>query len=469
GTEGHDVSLAGLHDRVSYSAGHYRFATDGFRANNDFEQELANAFVQYRPTYDTNLQAEVRSSRTEQGDPNIYFNRDVYSPTARLNEDADSLRLGAMHRLTPKHALLASVIYQDVLSRIDVPDKSAGEADRNDYAVDVQHIYTGGVRIESGAVAVRQSQIFVRQSFEPPPPPLPPLPSFSREEQTNRQFGLYSYAHFDPVPSLTVTAGVSLDHLDNDLVDVDEDAFNPKLGITWRPTPRTTVRAAAFELLLGGLSTSSSNAQPRLEPVQVSGFTQILAGATGDQTAVRGLAVEQELSPRLFLGWQADTRATDRFAGNTITLFTEERVQRAYLYWLPASEISVTARFEHGRYSSGPVPFLGYSHMTTDQLPVEVRYFGRGGFTIGARTTLVQQGGEFQTSLESPRPMAYGEDDFFLLDAFVGYRLPNRRGLLSLTADNLLDEAFQYQDVEPNKPSLFPERVISFRFTLAFE
>jgi hypothetical protein len=41
--------------------------------------------------------------------------------------------------------------------------------------------------------------------------------------------------------------------------------------------------------------------------------------------------------------------------------------------------------------------------------------------------------------------------------------------LLSLTADNVLDEAFQYQDVEPNNPSLFPESVISFRFTLAFE
>jgi hypothetical protein len=55
------------------------------------------------------------------------------------------------------------------------------------------------------------------------------------------------------------------------------------------------------------------------------------------------------------------------------------------------------------------------------------------------------------------------------LDAFVGYRLPNRRGLLSLTADNLLDETFQFQDVDPTNPSLFPERLISFRFTLAFE
>ena len=95
------------------------------------------------------------------------------------------------------------------------------------------------------------------------------------------------------------------------------------------------------------------------------------------------------------------------------------------------------------------------------------------GTELGARATLVQQSGQFQTELQErplvPPPTAYGEDSFTLLDAFVGYRLPNRRGLLSLTADNLLDEAFQYQDVEPNNPSLFPESVISFRFTLAFE
>jgi Tfp pilus assembly protein PilF len=475
GTEGHDVSLAGLRDRLSYSAGHYRFATDGFRVNNDFEQELANAFVQYRPTYDTTLQAELRSSTIQQGDPNLYFNRDVYSSRLRMDEDADSLRLGAMHRLSQSHSLLASVIYQDLSSGLATPGLVATEFDRHDYSVDVQHIYNGGVRIESGALAARQGQTIETQSFVPLPPG---VPSFIGLEQTNRQFALYSYVQFDPHPSLTVTAGVSLDHIDNDLVQIDEDAANPKLGLTWRPTPRTTVRGAAFETLFGSLTTSISNAQPRLEPVQVSGFTQVLAGATGDQTSVRGLAVEQELSSKLFLGWQADTRATDRLApvlalGSTIPLFTEERAQRAYLYWLPAPEISVTTRFEHGRYSSEPLPFLGYSHMKTDRLPVEIRYFARGGFTIGARTTLVEQSGQFQTALQQtllvPPPMAYGEDRFFLLDAFVGYRLPNRRGLLSLTADNLLDETFQYQDIEPMNPSLYPERLISFRFTLAFD
>jgi hypothetical protein len=158
---------------------------------------------------------------------------------------------------------------------------------------------------------------------------------------------------------------------------------------------------------------------------------------------------------------------------DTILIDLRERTQRAYLYWLPVDSLSVTARYEHGRYDSEPLPLLGYSHMKTERLPLEIRYFARGGFTIGARASFVQQEGEFQSDFQQtpfdPPPLAYGEDRFFVLDAFVGYRLPNRRGLLSLNADNLLDESFQFQDVDPTNPSLFPERLISFRFTLGFE
>jgi Tfp pilus assembly protein PilF len=468
GTEGHDFALAGLRDRVSYSAGHYRFATDGFRENNDFEQEVANALIQYRPSYDTNLQAEVRSTRSEHGDLKVLFNRDVYSSSLHEDEEADSLRLGAMRRLTPNHTLLGSVVYQDVLIGVTADDSFAARLDRRDYNVDVQHIFTGGgLRIQSGALAARQQQT---TTFSFPGDP----PAFISEEQASRQLSLYSYAHFDLLSSLTVTAGVSLDHIDSAFAD--EDAANPKLGITWRPTPRTTVRAAAFETLFGSLSTSTQNVQPRLEPVQVAGYTQLLQGGEADRGTVRGAAIDHELSPTLFVGWQADTRATEGILirpTDTATVDFRERAQSAYVYWLPVAKISVTARYEHGRYDSEPVPVFGYSHMKTERLPLEIRYFATRGFTIGARVSGVRQKGEFQTGLApsaiDPPPLAYGEDQFSVLDAFVGYRLPNRRGLLSLNADNLLDESFQFQDVDPTNPSLFPERLISFRFTLAFE
>ena len=106
--DGEDVTLAGLHDRVSYSVGHYRFAMDGFRDNNDLEQRAANAFIQYRPNHDTNLQAELRSSRTEQGDLSRFFDPALYSPVLRVEEDVDSLRLGARTQIKPDHVLLGS-------------------------------------------------------------------------------------------------------------------------------------------------------------------------------------------------------------------------------------------------------------------------------------------------------------------------------------------------------------------------
>jgi hypothetical protein len=233
---------------------------------------------------------------------------------------------------------------------------------------------------------------------------------------------------------------------------------------------------AAFETFFGTATTSLQNTQPRLEPVQVAGFTQLLFGATADSTTGRGLAIEHELSSRLFVGWQADTRDIERLVtadvqGAPVTeVALSERILTAYLLWAPRERLSVSARYEQGRYRSADAGF-GYSSMTTARLPLEIRYFGRGGLTAGARVSRIEQHGLFLAPSLPPLPpsVAPGQDSFSLVDAFIGYRLPNRRGLLSLNADNLLDRQFQFQDVDPLNPSMIPERLFSFRFTLAFD
>jgi hypothetical protein len=134
--------------------------------------------------------------------------------------------------------------------------------------------------------------------------------------------------------------------------------------------------------------------------------------------------------------------------------------------------MSFSARYEHSRARSEPLAFQGYSHLNTERLPLEVRYFARNGLTMGLRASHVRQEGFFELPALlpfDPPTLAPGQDRFWMFDAFVGYRLPNRRGLLSLNADNLLDEAFQFQDIDPTNPSLFPERLVSLRFTLAFD
>ena len=69
--------------------------------------------------------------------------------------------------------------------------------------------------------------------------------------------------------------------------------------------------------------------------------------------------------------------------------------------------------------------------------------------------------------------LAEGQDDFVVVDAAIGYRLPKRIGVVSLEGRNLLDENFQYQDdnfriAEPTSPRFIPERSVFVRVTLSF-
>ena len=55
-----------------------------------------------------------------------------------------------------------------------------------------------------------------------------------------------------------------------------------------------------------------------------------------------------------------------------------------------------------------------------------------------------------------------------MLDASIGYRLPKRFGLITLEGRNLLDHRFRYNDNDFGNPTLYPERLILLRLTLAF-
>ncbi len=93
-TSGTEVAVAGLHDRVSYGFGQYRFESDGFRANNDRDERVANAFVQFRPALDTNLQVELRSTRNTHGDLALSLRPEPLQPAvARSQRRSDSLAL----------------------------------------------------------------------------------------------------------------------------------------------------------------------------------------------------------------------------------------------------------------------------------------------------------------------------------------------------------------------------------------
>ena len=55
-----------------------------------------------------------------------------------------------------------------------------------------------------------------------------------------------------------------------------------------------------------------------------------------------------------------------------------------------------------------------------------------------------------------------------MLDGSISYRLPRRWGILTLEGRNLLNEGFRFQDTDVANPTLIPERLVLFRFTLAY-
>lgn len=66
-----------------------------------------------------------------------------------------------------------------------------------------------------------------------------------------------------------------------------------------------------------------------------------------------------------------------------------------------------------------------------------------------------------------------GTSDFVLFDAAIGYRLPQRRGIISLEGRNLSDEHFFYRNINFNlseaiTPRFIPTRTFFARVTLNF-
>ena len=154
---------------MSYSVGHYRFATDGFRDNNDLDERSANAFLQYRPSHDTNLQAELRSSRMEHGDLTTFFDRDLYSDSLRGSEDADSLRLGAKHQLTPKSHNSRFVDRAGrAVEQFQPRPFSLYRKMNKAYSVDVQDIARiGDAIVQTGFVSAEQDEAVASTVFVP--------------------------------------------------------------------------------------------------------------------------------------------------------------------------------------------------------------------------------------------------------------------------------------------------------------
>lgn len=454
-TQGVDAVLSGLHNSFSYSLGRYYYETDGWRENAFREQGLSNLFAQMAFTNRTSAQVELRTLKKDQGDVSMnFFDATQFSSSLHEKENKRVARFGLRHQFSPQSDLLASVIYSRSVSDTDgrfiVADSSAKSA-----LAELQYLQqSGSVNWVSGLGYSDDNEHLELAFFGFPDPPL----DFKTKHEN-----YYIYGHYTPADVFTATLGLSVDKVEDKSLLLDDTQINPKLGLTLIPFRNTVIRAAAFRTLVRSMPTFQT-----LEPTQVAGFGQFFDEYFGTDSKNYGLALDQGFGGRVKAGVELKKRALDiPYTNSNILEYQnwDEATARAYVYYVPHKNVSSSLEFYKERIETDKLIGNAPLELDTDRLAFGLNGFFPSGLILKGKLSYVRQDGLFVDSSGFSRR---GEDKFWVLDSELAYRLPRQWGMIALGGKNLLDETFQYQELDPENALFYPERLVYTRLSVSF-
>ena len=465
-TLGNDLLLAGIWDNVAAGIGQFHFETEGFRPNADQNQDIYDAYVQGRLSHRTTVQAEYRVTSRRTGDTALHFGATNFSPAKREKEHTRSVRAGLKHAFSPRSTLLANIIRQKTDQRIGdvgLGVRSDAEGHVRGHLGELQHLWRGekfGIISGIGYYGEDRmdSTVATFSVF---------LPAVSTLRDTDtRHRNAYMYGRFNPHQALSITVGASADALDGSGPIFTRHQINPKLGLTWQAGAGTRVRMAAFRMLKRTLI-----ADQTIEPTQVAGFNQLFDDGAGTDAWRFGAALDHDLGPSAFVGAEISARHLEvpvrRGALPSLLLNWEEQSARAYGYWTPRPWLALNAEYLFERFERDPDVPADFLNLRTHQVSLGMRLHDPTGFFAAVEATGVRQSGQF-VPVGTTIPN-HDQDTFWVLDASLGYRLPRRRGLLSIGIKNALDEEFNFEDTDLADPRFQPDRLIFARFSLPFD
>jgi hypothetical protein len=480
-----EAVLSGIYDRYSLSAGRFTYDTDGFRRNNNLKHEIYDFYAQAAVTPMINLQVEYGKRNTTHGDLAMKFDPDDYDPNFHNSLDSETWRVGA--RITPGQNSNILLSFIDVDRDIDQGSKSedifgpgsgfnlinesTSSDDTDQY--EAQYLFQGtnfNAIVGGSYVDVdrRDTLLFVLETpfGDFPDPPF-------EDDFTIKDKRGYAYGNINLGPGMTWTLGVSYqDYDEGDVFDFNKTS--PKLGLQWQVSDALMLRGAYFEGVKPVLSSNRT-----LEPTQVAGFNQYFDDANATKFERYGVGADWTLSQDLTIGAEATKRELDSPVINTNTgngkfEDRDEWTHRVYGFWTPADRWSLSAEFVYDKFeneSGSELAFDVPEYVRTLSFPLGVRYFHPSGLFASVGATYVDQKLRGEPNYQHKT----GDSDFTVVDLGVGYRMPKRMGVVSLSVQNVFDEDFDYMDDsyrtfqdEPTVGPYTPERTIMGRVMLSF-
>lgn len=495
-TIGDEVVASALYDKTSISMGQFHYETNGFRPNNDQTHNIYNAFMQFAVTPKFNVQAELRTRNTNHGDLLIDGEPEHKVVDGKLENnfregfrrklDQDSARAGSRLSLSPRQDLIASIIYLDRRENQTSPNDpnspiTIARTKETGYLIDFQHLlrqdfYNLVTGFNSYQIQVNDRTL---SDFSPylvaGECQLPPeigcgrqnngVPDFTKERNKG-----YAYLNINYLKNVSLTLGLSYDSIRdgskgfNDSNPLEINKINPKFGLQYDFTTNMRLRLAWFETIKSALVADQS-----LEPTQVAGFNQLFDDTNGTKAQRKGIGIDIRTLNNIYTGIEVSARKLDvpHFPDLVFTNFEkrQEEIYRAYLYWLPHLNWAIRGepQFEKHTSKEGSI-----DQIETFGLPLNIAHFNSNGFFTNVTGTYLWQNVKRHDPDIKP-----GGHDFFMFDTTLGYRLPKRRGIISLEGRNLLDQHFIYRsyNFQPNEyrvSQYIPTRTIFMRVTLNF-
>ena len=446
--------MNGLHGPVSFSVSQLATESDGYRTNNDDSVRLYDVFLQWQLSDGTSVQFEATEFTRQSGDLISAFDPGFVSEVLRNEEDVSTQRMGLRHALNSRSDIVISVIRQDRHAKLDFPDPefpAAFISDHESWKTEVQYVASGKSRdLVLGASYFSGD---AREVFESPPDSFPT--QFDPRHLNLYGYVLYSWA--SDVPQ--VQLGLSSDDLRSDVGNQTE--INPKVGLFWQVTDTLTLRAAGFRSLKRRI-----NSDQGLEPTQIAGFNQLYDDRNGSVSEGVGVAADVQAASKVDVGLQFSHRdvkvPTFDGVGGIQFQHQEENTTDAYVHWLVNDFVSLTFDPRYQKLNGGST----FNEMELAELPLSFKYVAPSGKWLGISITGVDQTGVFSGPGGIP---AEGSDRFWVADAIFAYRLPRRKGTISVEGRNLLDEDFQYQEIDIEvQPRYVPEAQWYLRLSMNF-
>jgi len=489
-------SQYGTIGNTSYSLDVFYQSLNGWRPNNDLDDLNLGLRLKQQITDKDSVYFEANYVDRSSGDVAQYYDQNDASQTLRITErQSPNLLLGYHREWSPgNHTLLLGGLFDDTLKADDTAypflwnrvqafppyggspytsytDGLTFERDLNLGSVEGQQIYETsrqslivGARYQGGTVdtSSQMSGLGLAESVDG---------SLDRA-------GVYAYENFQLLDNLLVTAGLSYDYIrypeSVGFIPVEastsKDQVSPKAGVVWSPWEDTHVRAA-YSSSLGGLYFDNS---VRLEPVQVAGFNQAFrsllpesfgGSVPGTRFQTVGVGLDQRLKTRTYLSvsgewlWSDGTRAAGALTNAPVVLFppvvpTGTTGFGQDLEYRESSLIVAANQLAGDCFAFGAGYRLTYADLTTStsgltpaapdvessaflhRVNLDARYTHPCGFFAQFGAIWTQQ-----SNRDSVSDLA--GDDFWQLNAFVGYRFLQRRVEATVGVVNITDQDYQ--------------------------